>query len=158
MPPLRTPQQILTWPPTLFFLFYFWLRRLLISVASLLCRARALGARASLVVALRFSCSAACGILPYQGSNPCPLRWQVGSYALDHQGSSGPSLLPPCHLHEALGLLSTVGCLTAEHLRDAQPCLGAPGRQSLALSNLHSRGRDKLRSKIHRVPGVSGEE
>ena len=25
------------------------------------------------------SCSAACGIFPDQGSNPCPLRWQVDS-------------------------------------------------------------------------------
>ena len=43
------------------------------------CRAWALGARASVVMALRFSCSAACGILPYQESNPCPLHWQVDS-------------------------------------------------------------------------------
>ena len=25
--------------------------------------------------------------LPYQGSNPCPLHWQVDSYPLYHQGS-----------------------------------------------------------------------
>ena len=25
------------------------------------------------------SCSAACGIFPDQGSNPCPLHWQVDS-------------------------------------------------------------------------------
>ena len=35
---------------------------------------------------------------------------------------------------------------------------GTGETKSLVLSNLHSRGRDKLRSKIHRVPGVSGEE
>ena len=52
-----------------------------------------------------------------------------------------------------------VGCLITECLLDAQPCLGAPGRQkSLTLRNLPSKGRDKLRSKMHRVPGVSGEE
>ena len=33
------------------------------------------------------SCSAACGILPDQGSNPCPLHWQAGSQPLRHQGS-----------------------------------------------------------------------
>ena len=33
------------------------------------------------------SCSAACGIFPDQGSNPCPLRWQADSQPLRHQGS-----------------------------------------------------------------------
>ena len=33
------------------------------------------------------SCSAACGILPDQGSNPCPLHWQADSQPLHHQGS-----------------------------------------------------------------------
>ena len=36
------------------------------------CGAWALGTRASVVVAHRLSCSAACGIFPAQGSNPCP--------------------------------------------------------------------------------------
>ena len=35
----------------------------------------------------RPSCSAACGILPDQGSNPCPLHWQADSQPLRHQGS-----------------------------------------------------------------------
>ena len=55
------------------------------------CRARALGAWASVVVAHRLysagsvvvvhglSCSVACGIFPDQGSNPCPLHWQADS-------------------------------------------------------------------------------
>ena len=30
-------------------------------------------------VAHRLSCSAACGIFPDQGSNPCPLHWQADS-------------------------------------------------------------------------------
>ena len=34
---------------------------------------------ASLVVEHRLSCSAACGIFPDQGSNPCPLHWQADS-------------------------------------------------------------------------------
>ena len=55
------------------------------------CGARALGAQASVVVARGLqsagsaavvhgpSCSAACGILLDQGSNPCPLHWQTDS-------------------------------------------------------------------------------
>ena len=41
----------------------------------------------SVVVAHGPSCSAACGILPDQGSNPCPLHWQADSQPLRHQGS-----------------------------------------------------------------------
>ena len=44
----------------------------------------------SVIVAHGPSCSAACGILPDQGSNPCPLHWQADSQPLHHQGS------PPC--------------------------------------------------------------
>ena len=46
----------------------------------------------SAVVAHRLSCSAACGILPDQGSNPCPLHWQADSQPLRHQGSPHPFL------------------------------------------------------------------
>ena len=41
----------------------------------------------SVVVAHGPSHSAACGILPDQGSNPCPLHWQADSQPLRHQGS-----------------------------------------------------------------------
>ena len=41
----------------------------------------------SVVVAHGPSCSAACGIFPDQGSNPCPLHWQADSQPLRHQGS-----------------------------------------------------------------------
>ena len=41
----------------------------------------------SAVVAHGPSCSAACGILPDQGSNPCPLHWQADSQPRRHQGS-----------------------------------------------------------------------
>ena len=41
----------------------------------------------SAIVAHGPSCSAACGILPDQGSNPCPLHWQADSQPLCHQGS-----------------------------------------------------------------------
>ena len=41
----------------------------------------------SVVVAHGLSCSAACGILPDQGSNPCPPHWQADPQPLRHQGS-----------------------------------------------------------------------
>ena len=41
----------------------------------------------SVVVAHGLSCSTACGILPDQGSNPCPLHRQADSQPLHHQGS-----------------------------------------------------------------------
>ena len=41
----------------------------------------------SVVVALGPSCSAACGIFPDQGLNPCPLHGQADSQPLRHQGS-----------------------------------------------------------------------
>ena len=41
----------------------------------------------SAIVAHGPSCSAACGILPDQDSNPCPLHWQADSQPLRHQGS-----------------------------------------------------------------------
>ena len=41
----------------------------------------------SVVVAHGPSCSAACGIFPDQGSNPCLLHWQADSQPLRHQGS-----------------------------------------------------------------------
>ena len=41
----------------------------------------------SATVAQGPSRSAACGILPDQGSNPCPPHWQADSQPLRHQGS-----------------------------------------------------------------------
>ena len=43
------------------------------------CRAQALGAQASVVVALELSCPIACGIFLNQGSNQCSLHWQANS-------------------------------------------------------------------------------
>ena len=60
----------------------------------------------SVIVAHGPSCSAACGIFPDQGSNPCPLHWQADSQPLRHQGSPGlrfwVELLgsPVCKAHE----------------------------------------------------------
>ena len=41
----------------------------------------------SVIAAHGPSCSAARGILPDQGTNPCPLHWQADSQPLRHQGS-----------------------------------------------------------------------
>ena len=41
----------------------------------------------SVIMAHGPSCSAACGIFPDQGSNPCPLHWQADSQPLRPQGS-----------------------------------------------------------------------
>ena len=41
----------------------------------------------SVVVAHGPGCSAACGIFPDQGSNPCSLHWQADSQPLCHLGS-----------------------------------------------------------------------
>ena len=41
----------------------------------------------SVIMAHGPSCSAACGIFPDQGSNPCPLHRQADSQPLRHQGS-----------------------------------------------------------------------
>ena len=49
----------------------------------------------SVAVAHGPSRSAACGILPDQGSNPCPLHWQADSQPLRHQGSPPPTFLYP---------------------------------------------------------------
>ena len=47
----------------------------------------------SVVVAHGLSCSTACGILLYRGSNPCPLHCQADSLPLRHQGSPNQSFL-----------------------------------------------------------------
>ena len=49
----------------------------LIVVPSLVVEHGLQGALASVVVAHRLSCPAACGIFPDQGSNLCPLHWQA---------------------------------------------------------------------------------
>ena len=43
------------------------------------CGAWALGKWASVAVVHGPSCPVACGVLPNQGSNPCPLHWQADS-------------------------------------------------------------------------------
>ena len=67
------------------------------------------------------SCSAACGIFPDEGSNPCPLHWQADSQPLRHQGSPKSLFLTYASYTEELGIssgqllprwwLSLPGCL-----------------------------------------------
>ena len=85
----------------------------------------------SVVVAHGPSCSAACGIFPDQGSNPCPLHWQADSQPLCHQGSppswyyllssgvlhnwnSGAENLHPLIICPCLSV-STAPCLQKDH-------------------------------------------
>ena len=58
------------------------------TTASIVAEHQLQGMRASVAVARRLSCSNTCGIFPDQGSNTCPLHWQMNSYPLDHQRSS----------------------------------------------------------------------
>ena len=53
--------------------------RLLIAMASLVVEHRLWSKWVSVVVANRLSCSSACEIFLDQGSNLCPLHWQVDS-------------------------------------------------------------------------------
>ena len=59
----------------------------------------------SVIVAHGPSCSAACGIFPDQGSNPCPLHWQADSQPLRHQGS--PQLMIFEDLYHSLQTILT---------------------------------------------------
>ena len=58
------------------------------------CREQTLDMHASVVAACRLSscsaglgCSVECGIFLEEGSNPCPLHWQVDSYPLCYHGN-----------------------------------------------------------------------
>ena len=73
---------------------------------SLLLRSTGSRRASSVVVAHGLSCSAACGLFPDQGSNPCPLHWQADSQPLRHQGS--PNLIIQ---QQSLLLLMIVGVL-----------------------------------------------
>ena len=64
----------------------------------------------SVAVAHGPSCSAACGIFPDQGSNPCPLHWQADSQPLRHQGSPSVAFFADIFSWENSGLYT---CLQA---------------------------------------------
>ena len=59
----------------------------------------------SVAVAHGPSCSAARGIFPDQGSNPCPMHWQADSQPLRHQGSPGHIFLFLLGKYLGMGLL-----------------------------------------------------
>ena len=110
------------------FLIYFWLcwvfvsvRGLSLVVASgghsssrctglslsrpLLLRSTGFRRACSVIVAHGTSCSTACGILPDQGSNPCPLHWQADFQPLHHQGS------PAYYLKKTFLLIQLTQCV-----------------------------------------------
>ena len=58
----------------------------------------------SVIVAHGPSCSAACGIFPDQGLNPCPLHWQADSQPLRHQGSPRHPVFAPGSSEMAVGV------------------------------------------------------
>ena len=73
----------------------------------------------SAIVAHGLSFSAACGIFPDQGSNPCPLHWQADSQPLRHQGSPSWKLLSLLHfstIQSWLHIRITLGDLTSIYL------------------------------------------
>ena len=85
----------------------------------------------SVVVAHGPSCSAACGFLPDQGSNPCPLHWQADSQPLRHQGS------PLTHLlFTSTMILSRVNLVATKHCRLVCFWLLAPKCITLHFSKL----------------------
>ena len=121
----------LHWQADSFFFFliiiylfiYFWLCWVFVSVRGLSLVAasgghsssrcaglslRSTGSRlaGSVIVAHGPSCSAACGIFPDQGSNPCPLHWQADSQPLHYQGSPSRRILNHCATRETLFLIS----------------------------------------------------
>ena len=90
------------------------MRGLLVAVGFFCCGAQALGMRASVAVARRLqgtgsaavthglSCSAACGIFPGQGSNPCPC---IGRWILNHSATREAQQLISFKLHTILSSL-----------------------------------------------------
>ena len=75
------------------FLWLLWMGHVLQGAQGSETAARGLSSWDSwaLVVVHRLSCSAACGVFPDQGWNPCLLHRRVGSLPLSHQGN--PSVL-----------------------------------------------------------------
>ena len=85
----RIPQAMRYSPPSNFFFSFFFLRYAgLLLLWPLPLRSTGSGRAGPAAMAHGPSRSAACGILPDQGTNPCPLhRRQVDSQPLRHQGS-----------------------------------------------------------------------
>ena len=92
----------------------------------------------SVIVAHGPSCSAAGGIVPDQGSNPCPLHWQADFQPLHHQGRPHSQFLFLLFLClESLG--SNIGKISS--LYSLQPSLGQilnDGKYSLSVTSQYS--------------------
>ena len=131
------------------FIIYFWLCWVFVSVpglspvaasgghSSLRCAGlslsrplllRSTGSRraGSVVVAYGPSCSAACGIFPDQGSNPCALHWQADSQPLCHQGS------PPLRFWYATGQ-DSLNPLSYFPMSPSGLCYGLTSRSTMVL-------------------------
>ena len=93
----------------------------------------------SVIVAHGPSCSAACGLLPDQGSNPCPLHWQANSQPLRHQGS--PDLSFKAFLGQSSQNTSFPKSSDwTKHLNDLSMSLWAPWQASMpSLSTVHEK-------------------
>ena len=70
----------------------------------------------SVVVVHGPSCFVACGILPDQGSNPCPLHWQADSQPLHHQGSPEVLSLMLIKFISVFVMTSVFLCLSSKSL------------------------------------------
>ena len=81
------------------------------------------------------SCSAARGVFPDQGWSPRPLRWQVDSYPMRHQGS--PRTIPltqsPRHV-----TFPGLPYLISQYLLTSYPFLPPPHPPPLATASLFS--------------------
>ena len=108
------------------------------------------------------SSSAACGIFPDQGSNPCLLHWQVDSLPLSHQGSPSSTLHLPCtlllfSLHQHL--LRSPGTRSRKMgtpvLDDLQPCSWAESTK-LCISIPRQQAKARLQKGLCGV-GAQGE-
>ena len=105
----------------------------------------------------RASCSAACGIFPDQGSNPCPLHWQADSQPLRHQGSPGLILEaqmwgPSCPFRlgiqpRTLSCGFSLGCFPSAHMQASSHPFLLESTLGLTFSWL-SLGTDSL--SVHR--------
>ena len=87
----------------------------------------------SVIVAHGPSCSAARGILPDQGSNPCPLHWQADSQPLRHQGSPVPfTLNRESQEHTRWARCKQLGVTGAGNPRGLQPRVKASATPQLS--------------------------
>ena len=128
----------------------------------------------SVVVAHGPSCSAACGILPDQGSNPCPLHRQADSQPQRHQGSpfsssyndpspirSGPTLVTSFNRNHLLK-----GLICKHNHNGDQPVDLGDTVQSVAPSEtarpeLHPQTRRQrqmcIRDRVKNLPADAGD-